>query len=68
MGLGLGGETMAFTHKSSDGRGLTEGTRREYNLAMLDFILEDWMPWYWFLRDYSVMDVNRCSSCRICNL
>jgi hypothetical protein len=55
-------------HKSSDGRGLTEGTRREYNLAMLDFILEDWMPWYWFLRDYSVMDVNRCSSCRICNL
>lgn len=53
-------------HKANDGRGLTEETRRLYNLAMLDFILEDWMPWYWFNRDYSVMDVNRLSKYSLC--
>ena len=33
-------------HKASDGRGLDEETRRTYNLSMLNFLLEDWMPWY----------------------
>lgn len=46
-------------HKASDGRGLTEDTRHQYNMDMLNFLLEDWMPWYWYSRDYSVMDVNR---------
>ena len=46
-------------HKASDGRGLSEETRSQYNLAMLDFILEDWMPWHWYMRNYSVIDVNR---------
>ena len=41
------------------GRGLTEETRP---LAMLDFLLEDWMPWYpgnSEKRDYSTLDPNR---------
>jgi len=46
-------------HKASDGRGLTEETRKQYNLEMLDYLLEDWMPWYESNRDYSTMDVNR---------
>lgn len=46
-------------HKASDGRGLSEDTRKQYNLDMLDFLLEDWMPWYTWNRDYSTMDVNR---------
>jgi hypothetical protein len=50
---------IANWHKSSDGRGITEDMRRQYNQEMLDFILEDWMPWYWYDRDYSTLDPNR---------
>ncbi|XP_028407520.1 uncharacterized protein LOC114530130 [Dendronephthya gigantea] len=52
-------EIVSNWHKASDGRGLTETERSKNNLAMLDYLLEDWMPWYKDLRDYSTMDVNR---------
>ena len=52
-------ELIANWHKASDGRGLSEETRKKYNLAMLDFLLEDWMPWYKENRDYSTLDPNR---------
>lgn len=52
-------EVIANWHKASDGRGLDEETRKKYNIAMLDFILEDWMPWYKENRDYSTLDPNR---------
>lgn len=52
-------EIILNWHKANDGRGLSEEERRKYNLALLDWILEDWMPWYWYCRDYSTMDVNR---------
>jgi hypothetical protein len=52
-------EIVSNWHKASDGRGLTEADREKYNLAMLDYILEDWMPWYKEERDYSTLDVNR---------
>ncbi|XP_070533891.1 uncharacterized protein [Ptychodera flava] len=50
---------MANWHKAIDGRGLTEATRSQYNIDMLDFLLEDWMPWYWYDRDYSTIDPLR---------
>lgn len=46
-------------HKASDGCGLSEEMCHLYNMEMLDFLLEDWMPWYNYNRDYSTMDVNR---------
>jgi hypothetical protein len=52
-------EIVSNWHKASDGRGLTEADRKKYNLEMLDYILEDWMPWYKEERDYSTLDVNR---------
>ena len=55
-------EIIANWHKASDGSGLTEETRKRYNLAMLDFLLEDWMPWYQGKsekKDYSTLDPNR---------
>ena len=52
-------EIIANWHKASDEQGLTEETRKKYNLAMLDFLLEDWMPWYQENRDYSTLDPNR---------
>ena len=51
-------EIILNWHKVNDGRGLSEEERRKYNLDLLDWILEDWMPWYWYCRDYSTMDVN----------
>ena len=38
-------ETVRNWHKAADGRGLSEHTRMQYNKEMLNFILEDWMPW-----------------------
>ena len=56
-------EIVSNWHKASDGRGLTEAVRKKYNLAMLDYLLEDWMPWYKDNRDYSTLDVNRYTQC-----
>ena len=55
-------QIIANWHKASDGRGLSEETRKKYNLAMLDYLLEDWMPWYPgnpVEKDYSTLDPNR---------
>jgi hypothetical protein len=52
-------ESVSNWHKASDGRGLSEETRSEYNLAMLDYLLEDWMPWFRENRDFSTLDPNR---------
>ncbi|XP_028394429.1 uncharacterized protein LOC114518616 [Dendronephthya gigantea] len=46
-------------HKASDGRGLTEEFRKEANMNMLHWILDDWMPWHRYIKDYSTIDINR---------
>lgn len=51
--------TISNWHKASDGRGLSEEQRSDYNKEMLDFLLEDWLPWYQYNRDYSTVDINR---------
>lgn len=63
-------EIIANWHKASDGRGLDEETRRKYNLAMLDYILEDWMPWYQENKDYSTctLDPNRFAKVSLTDL
>ena len=52
-------EVVSNWHKANDGRGLSEADRKKNNLEMLDYLLEDWMPWYKDERDYSTLDVNR---------
>ena len=52
-------EVVSNWHKASDGRGLSEAEREKNNLAMLDYLLKDWMPWFRDERDYSTLDVNR---------
>lgn len=37
---------IAQWHESSDGRGISQLQRRRYNYGMLNFILDEWMPWY----------------------
>lgn len=45
---------------SCDERGLSEPQRSEYNYQMLNYILDDLMPWYEHY-DYSYLEVNRYS-------
>ncbi|KXJ25566.1 hypothetical protein AC249_AIPGENE6319 [Exaiptasia diaphana] len=39
-------EVVAGWHEASDGRGLCELERFRKNFAMLNMILDDWMPWH----------------------
>ena len=52
-------ETVRNWHKAADGRGLSEQTRSQYNKDMLNFLLEDWMPWFQQESDYSTIDILR---------
>ena len=56
-------EIVANWHKATDGRGLSGDLRKQYNETMLNFILEDWMPWHKNNRDFSTLDVNRYICC-----
>jgi len=51
--------TYQVGHEAADGRGLSEleGCRKNY--AMLNMILDDWMPWHKDNYDFSSMDINR---------
>jgi hypothetical protein len=46
-------------HKAVDGRGLSEEERSSYLTDMKNWLLDDWMPWHRFNKDYSTIDVNR---------
>ena len=47
-------------HRAHDERGLTELQRCRYNYGFLiNFILEEFMPWYSSHPDFSLLEVNR---------
>ena len=52
---------VAQWHESSDGRGLSQLQRCRFNYQMLNFILEELMPWYDECYDFSTIDINRYS-------
>lgn len=39
--------------------------KKKFNSEMLDWILDDWMPWHKDCRDFSTLDVNRYVNCFI---
>lgn len=45
-------------HKAVDGRGLTEEERSQHCKNLLEWIIEDWIPWAGDNPDYSLLDVN----------
>lgn len=51
--------------RSCDERGLSEQQRSIYNYQMLDYILDDLMPWHEHY-DYSYLEVNRYSILQYC--
>ncbi len=50
---------IANWHEASDGRGLSQLTRCKYNYQMLEYILDEWMPWHNNCYDFSTIDINR---------
>ena len=52
-------EIIANWHEASDGRGLSQLIRCKYNYKMLEYILDEWMPWHKTCYDFSTIDVNR---------
>ena len=46
-------------HEAADGRGLSELERCRKNYAMLNMILDDWMPWHRDNYDFASIDINR---------
>ena len=51
---------IAEWHEASDGRGITQLARCWANHKILNYILDDWMPWHKESYDFSLMDINRC--------
>ena len=52
-------DIVAGWHEAADGRGLTELQRCKQNYAMLNMILDEWMPWHRENPDLSAIDINR---------
>ena len=52
-------QLMANWHEASDGRGLSQLKRAQYNYEMLNYVLDDWMPWHRENYDFSTIDINR---------
>ncbi len=48
-------------HKAVDGRGLSEHQRSLYCTQMKEWLLEERMPWFKSIPNYSTIDVNRYS-------
>ncbi|CAB3977744.1 Hypothetical predicted protein [Paramuricea clavata] len=46
-------------HKAADGRVISEELRSKYNTEMVNFILDDWMPWWKEDRNFATLDVLR---------
>lgn len=50
---------VAQWHEASDGRGLSQLQRCKYNYEMLNFVLDEWMPWHTDNYDFTTIDINR---------
>ena len=52
-------QLIANWHEASDGRGLPQLQRSRYNYEMLNYVLDEWMPWHTEKYDFSTIDINR---------
>jgi hypothetical protein len=50
---------VAGWHEASDGRGLSQLQRCRANYNMLNYILDEWMPWHQENYNFSLIDINR---------
>ncbi|CAH3189061.1 unnamed protein product [Porites evermanni] len=52
-------QIVADWHEAADGRGISQLERCQKNYAMLNLILDEWMPWHRELYDFRSIDINR---------
>ena len=52
-------QTIADWHEAWDGRGLHPLHRSRANYRMLNYLLDEWMPWHTDTYDFLMIDVNR---------
>ena len=52
-------EIVVNWHEATDGRGLSQLQRCRYNYRMLNYILDEWIPWHNDNYDFSTIDINR---------
>ena len=51
--------TVSNWHISSDGRGISQLLRSKYNYQMMNYILDELLPWYKDTYDFSLLEVNQ---------
>jgi hypothetical protein len=51
-------EIVAGWHEAADGRGISQLDRCRKNYAMLNMILDEWMPWHGLNYDFTSIDIN----------
>ena len=52
-------EIVLNWRRACDERGISQLTRSKYNYSMLNFLLDELMPWHRQLYDFSTLEVNR---------
>ena len=52
-------ETIANWHEASDGCGMSQLERCRANYKMLNYLLDEWMPWHKSCYNFSFIDINR---------
>jgi len=52
-------ETVALWHEASGGHGLSRLQRCRQNYQMLNYILDEWIPWHQDNYDLSTFDINK---------
>ncbi|XP_062604104.1 uncharacterized protein LOC134265903 [Saccostrea cucullata] len=52
-------QTIAAWHEASDGRGISQLDRCKANHEMLNYLLDQLMPWHKERYDFSTLDINR---------
>lgn len=50
---------IADWHEASDGRGMSQLQRSKANYRMLNYILDEWMPWHRTNYNFSLIDINK---------
>ena len=51
--------TIAAWHDANDGRGLSQLRRSKKNYLMLNYLLDEFMPWHSEQYDFRLLDINR---------
>lgn len=52
-------QIIADWHRANDERGLSQLERSRANYGLLNYLLDEWMPWHRDNYDFASIDINR---------